>query len=412
MLQPDANGARARTVLWAVAVGIVLRVFWALVVPVDPVSDSEMYDTFARSIADGRGYAYAEGTATAFWPVGASAVYGTLYRLFGTSFDAIIVLHILLGAALIYLTYRMADVSFGHRAGVNAAWIVATWPLLIQFTTILASELLFTVLLLGALCAWSVRSSHWALQTLLWAALMSAAMYMRPTVLPLFVALPLLQLWRDRNLREASMSLAVALLTAVVLIGPWAARNHALFGKPVLVSTNFGANLWMGNNPRSEGAYMALLETVSGNEVEQDAWYRGEALEFIRQNPLRYVELTARRTFITFSRETIGVVWNEKGLIRIGMERSIAPLKLGSTVFWWAMACLSLVGLGLAWRRGTLDPWNPILLTAALLVAVPMLTVGQDRYHFPLNPLLAIFAGYALASLSRSPAQAPVRKET
>ena len=410
-LSPTANDAPARAALWAMVVGFSLRVLWALLVPVDPVSDSAMYDAFARSIAAGHGYSYPEGTPTAFWPVGTAAVYGVLYLLFGISFNAIVVLHVVVGSALIWLTYRLADVGFGHRTGVIAAWIVATWPLLIQFTTVLASELLFTVLLLAALCAWSLRSSHWALRTLIWAALMSAAMYMRPTVLPLFVALPLLQLWRDRNLREALGSLVVVLLTAAVLIGPWAVRNQALFGKPVLVSTNFGANLWMGNNPNSEGAYMPLLADAPGNEVEQDAWYRRKATDFIRRDPLRYVELTARRFFITFSRETIGVVWNEKGLARVGMYRAIAPLKVGSTIFWWAVAGLSLVGLALAWRRGTLDPFNPILLTGALLVAVPLLTVGQDRYHIPLNPLLAIFAAHALASLWRSPSQPPACKE-
>jgi hypothetical protein len=390
-------------------VGLALRCLWALVIPVAPVSDSAMYDAFARSIAEGRGYAYPEGQLTAFWPVGTSAVYAASYALFGHSWTPLVVLNVGLGTCLIWLTSRLAECSFGPRCGGVAAWVIALWPLWVQFTTVLASELLFTVLLMAALLAWTRSTLHWALRALLWSACLSAAMYVRPTVLPLFFVLPALDWWRDRNVRRALSSLAVALATAAVLIGPWALRNQQLFGKPVLVSTNFGANLWMGNNPASDGAYMPLLANAPVNEVEQDAWYRRMATAYIADNPLRYAELTLRRFFITFSRETIGVVWNDVGLTRAGLAWAIPSLKLLSTFYWWAVASSAIAGVVIAWRRRAVDLANPLVQTAALLVAVPLLTVGQDRYHVPLDPILSAFAALAgVALMRRNEASSPL----
>ncbi len=62
---------------------LAVRLLWAACVPVDPVSDGVLYDAFARSMVEGHGYAFADGTLTEYWPVGTSAVYALLYYIFG-----------------------------------------------------------------------------------------------------------------------------------------------------------------------------------------------------------------------------------------------------------------------------------------------------------------------------------------
>jgi hypothetical protein len=397
MTFPDAT-ARASTALWqAMLVGLALRVVWALAIPVVPISDSYMYDAFAKSIAGGKGYAFEAGNLTAYWPVGTSAVYAVFYWLFGHSHTPIVVFNVVLGVALIWLTWQIAArvFAFNQRIADIAAWLVALWPLLIQYTTVLASELLFTVLLLASLWAWMQR--HWpsVARHIVWAALMAGAMYVRPTVLPLFVVLPLLDAWRDRQLMGAVKGWLIALVVGVVLIGPWAARNNALFGKPVLVSTNFGVNFWMGNNPKSNGGYMDPLQDVQGNEVQADQFYRKLAWQFIREEPLHALKLVGSRIRLTFDRESIGIVWNEKGFVQRGWQALVLPIKAASALYWWAMLGAGLLGLAWAVRARRISLQEPLWWTSALMVVVPVLTVGQDRYHVPLNPMLAMLAAVA-----------------
>ena len=104
-------------------------------------------------------------------------------------------------------------------------------------------------------------------------------------------------------------------LTAALLFAPWSYRSIVLFDRFSLVSANGGVNLWMGNNPGSSGGYMALPDRHFANEVDRDHYYGHEAVKYIVSNPVAYAKLSVKRTMTAYSRETIGVVWNEKGLM-------------------------------------------------------------------------------------------------
>lgn len=391
--------AAALSLVWPLTAALVLRLLWAWSVPVEPVSDSGIYDEFARSLAAGRGYAYADGQLTAYWPVGTAALYGALYHVFGAGPVPIVVLNLLLGLLAVALTHALAQRYFDARTAAVAAWFVACWPLMIQFTTILASELLFLVLLMATLYAWGHRAIAPLPRAVLWGGFLCAAVYVRPTALPLFFILPLAQAWQERAWRDASMSAVVAAIVAAAMLAPWALRNQALFGTPVLVSTNFGPNLWMGNNPDSTGVYMDLPSDAPSHEVERDRHLKRAAVEFILDNPQRYLALSLKRLVATFGRESIGVTWNEPALRRSWGGGAIMPLKLLSSLYWAGLFTLALLGLGLALARGRIGVLHPLVLVGALFVAVPVLTVGQDRYHVPLNGILAIFASWAVVWL-------------
>lgn len=391
--------AAALGLVWPLVAALVLRLLWAWSVPVEPVSDSGIYDEFARSLAAGRGYAYAQGQLTAYWPVGTAALYGALYHLFGVGPIPIEVLNLLLGLLAVTLTYALAKRHFDVRTAAVAAWLVACWPLMIQFTTILASELLFLVLLMATLYTWGHRAMAPLPRAILWGGLLGAAVYVRPTALPLFLILPLAQVWQERAWRDALTSAVVAAAVAAAMLAPWALRNQAVFGVPVLVSTNFGPNLWMGNNPDSKGVYMDLPSDAPSHEVERDRHLKRVAVEFILENPRRYMELSLKRFVATFGRETIGVAWNEPALRRSWGPGAIVPLKLVSSLYWSGLFMLALVGLALALARRHIGVLHPLVLVCALFVAVPVLTVGQDRYHVPLNGILAIFASWAVVWL-------------
>src|ERR1700722_10895312 len=83
------------------AAALLLRLIWAALVPADPISDGALYDAFARSIASGHGYAFPDGTMTEYWPVGTSAVYSVLYRVFGVAPWVIPAFQALLGAVIV-----------------------------------------------------------------------------------------------------------------------------------------------------------------------------------------------------------------------------------------------------------------------------------------------------------------------
>ena len=375
------------------------RLAWAALVPVAPVSDSVVYDAFARSIVAGRGYAFPDGTLTEYWPVGTSAAYALLYALFGVHAWVIAVFQALLGAAIVGLTWRLARHAFGRGTATLAAWLTAAWPVLIEFTTILASELLFLFLILTALNIWISRRPRFAPRMILWGASIAAATYVRPTALPLLLMFPVLQWLVDRDRRALISACALTGLTAALLLAPWSYRSLVRFDRFVLVAANGGVNLWMGNNPASTGGYMDLPDMRFATEADRDQYYGRTALRFIYTHPVAYLRLAGRRTLITYDRESIGVVWNERGLRAVCGPVAAQNLKRRSSAYWWRLLILGSIGVVLALRRRALAQFWPLLVALGYFAVFPVLTVAMDRYHLPVDPLLAIFAAYALLDM-------------
>jgi hypothetical protein len=373
-----------------------LRLIWSACVPVGLVSDSWLYDAFAKSIVAGHGYAFPDGRMTEFWPVGTSATYALLYWAIGSQPWVIPVFQAFLGAVIVGLTWRLANNAINQRVAAIAAWLTACWPILIEFTTILASELLFITLILFSLNIWISRSLSVSLRSIAWGASIAAATYVRPTALPLLFLFPIFQWITDKNWRTLILSFLLSATTAAFLFAPWAYRSFVLFDRMVIVSANGGSNLWMGNNPHSTGGYMPLPDSNTSNEVEADHYYGQEAFKFILANPHTYATLSIRRAVITYSRETIGIVWNEKGLSSKYDNTTLMKLKEISTIYWWVLLVSGSIGLGiLILKRFVTSLW-PTVVAFVYFAAFPILTIGMDRYHLPIDPLLAIFAAYAI----------------
>jgi 4-amino-4-deoxy-L-arabinose transferase-like glycosyltransferase len=403
---PCARSAEVGVLVLALA----MRIAWAVVVTPVPISDCAAYDILARGLIEGRGYAFAPGEPSAYWPVGTSAVFALLYKIFGVGYRPIIVMNVLVGAATVWLTMRLTRDWFGEKAGLAAGLFMAVWPGQVEFTTLLASELLFNICVLLALYAesrdrWSPKGR--AVAVGVW---LAGASYVRPIAL----LLPLVFAWcrlmgPQRESRRVAAVLAETAAVAVVmavLIAPWSIRNTRVFGRSYLISNNGGPNLWMGNNPGAYGGPMALPARVKGmNEADRDELLGGEAKRYIRENPGVFLVGLVKKLIVTHDRESIGVVWNEEGLTKAFGARVLMPLKGLSAAYWWGMLLLAVCGTAAAAGRMGFREWaglTPLVLWA-YFAAIHAVIVGSDRYHYPSVPMIGALAGLgAVALLDRA----------
>ena len=88
---------------------------------------------------------------------------------------------------------------------------------------------------------------------------------------------------------------------------------------------------------------------------------------------------------ITYKAETIGIVWNGYIEKNVG-ESEVLALKLISILYWWLMLVLASVGVYKILKDRKLKLFHPVLVVPAFFFIFPILTVGQDRYHLPINP--------------------------
>ena len=247
----------ARRLFWMLfATGMALRVLWAIVVPVHPVSDSWAYHQFARNIVDHGVYGWTPDSPTAYWAVGASAAIAASYLVFD-GFTGVIILNLIAAAMILVLTYELALRWFGEAAALWSLALVAFWPNLIFFTTILSSELLFIAMMMAGLYFWQRPGGRPVLDTVIAGFLWGLTAYIRPVILFVPIALALVDLVHGRRaLLTSGLKASVTILLMMLVALPWTLRNDEVLGAPVMISTNFGPNLWMGNNPKSNGGYM------------------------------------------------------------------------------------------------------------------------------------------------------------
>lgn len=393
---------RSRSFLLILALALALRAAWAAAVPVQPLSDGHAYDVLAQNIWNGTGYGWLPGEPTAYWAPGTPFVYAFLFFIFGHTYTPIVILNLLLGVFVVAAAMQLAAGWFNPRVGLLTGVVLALWLNLIEFTTILASELLFCALLLGALLAWTHPVQSWQRRAIGAGVLLAAACYVRPVALALPLVFFILEWLRARknaqvNALKSGLGSAVLLVVVMALvIAPWSVRNTLTFGHFILLTTNGGGVFWSGNNPNSNGASMDMQPTLpSDNMSEQDAYLTARALAYIGAHPLAFGAGIVEKIVLTHSRESIGIAWNQAGLERWG-NAVILALKIANSLFWFPVFGLALAGIGiLLWQNG----WRalvtqPVILLWAYFALAHAVILAQDRYHIPSIPAIAMLAAY------------------
>lgn len=381
-----------------IALGLILRIIWALLVPVVPLSDSHAYDTFALNIWQHGVYGWTADEPTSYWPVGTSALYALIYKIFGHQYGYIVALNIVLSCGIIFYTHRLAQFFFATPVASFCALLIAVWPTSILFVTVLASELPYLFLTLAGIYHFLAEDRVKLRNVLIVGVSFALAYYIRPlatTVLAVCAFCGIVACGKP-VLPTAIRTLLVALMM-VLAVAPWAKRNYDLYGNVVPMSTNGGAVFWMGNTPGTEGGYHQLPEYVEGlDEYQRDQVLKAEAMEYIKEEPVAFLTRTIFKFLKFHSHETIGVTWNAEGIKQVFGERMLMPLKLLTQGFWLLCLLGGVIGALVFIKEKPLPRlFHPLLILWLSSAGLHALIVAQDRYHLPIVPFVASFCAFA-----------------
>lgn len=175
-----------RSISAILVVAFVVRLVWAALVPVIPLSDSYDYHTFALTWVQYGVYGWGPNQPSAIWPPGTSAAYALIYSLFGSGQWAIKCFNLAIGVLIVFLTIELGRRWFNRTVGLIAGLLVALWPVFIEYTTIIGSEMLFTAALLGVLLLFDEICSnerHLTLLAVVFGGLIGIATLLRPTAI-------------------------------------------------------------------------------------------------------------------------------------------------------------------------------------------------------------------------------------
>jgi hypothetical protein len=412
---------RASTWLWGGALTLLatgLRLVWVLAVPTVPTSDFAMYRESANYLSEfghlDHGFIYMPGfVALLAWikDVGGDLL---AQKMPGVVLGG-------LGAAGLYaLTLGLFE---SRRVAIVATLLYAFWPAGVAMSSVVGTDVPAAALLaiaLGLLASLGPRRP--------WVAALAFGVVMGLTAWVRAVALPLTALslgyWVARRTRlPAALALTLVSVAATLLVLlPWALRQHRASGHLYFTDDHGGITALIGANPNSEGTYTralnSLFQEVTGRSVldephhEVDVAAYAMAREWTRFSPRYALGLAAKKAERLFEPERRLLYWS---ILRPGVlvgaaaawfEPRRETIGAAADAYGTAFGLLALVGIVIAAvRRGAALALVPFQLA---LVATYTLFFAEPRYRlpiallaFPFVAMTVIELGALLAGLAR-----------
>jgi 4-amino-4-deoxy-L-arabinose transferase-like glycosyltransferase len=369
--------------------------------------DNYYHHHWAQSIADGNVF----GDTTYFRAPFYVFCLGFLYAVFGGSLWVARLFGLAVGLGSIVMTYLLGRRIFNHKVGLLAALVQSIYPVMVYFEAELLLDPLFTLLLqmtVYRLLVWhDAENTTNAFSTGLFLGLASIT---RPTALvfiPFIVVLRIVFFKKGRLWAKPS---AIFVIAVLVVIAPIFVRNLVVAHDPVLIASQGGINLYIGNNEDSDGVSAVLPEPLGHNWqiknithiAEQEAgrslkpgevssyWAR-RAVSWIAAHPLAFMRLYAEKIYHSLSNREIS---NNRNLYLFVKQ---VPILKNNPLSFGFLFILAMLGIAAGFRQYShVRLLSLLMMTYVFVIAIFFF---NSRFRLPLLPYFAVLASYGFVAL-------------
>lgn len=387
-----------------------------------PMVDELWHLNWARDIISG-----------SFWGDGAyfrAPLYPYLLAFFvkitGDSIFWIRFLQILIASGSAVLVYLLGNKLFSQKIGIIAGLGYSIYGTLIAYETMLLIPVLFVFLnLLAVYLLIYFKDSpvwrHWLVAGMV----LGLSAISRPNILLLT---PLFLIWiyiiaDNSNTKRRIFPALIYLVGLLLPVLSVSARNLVVTGEFILISSQGGVNLYIGNNPETEGLTMlmpeidldeslpwteftkatrAAAESEAGrplSDTEESSFWKSKAVDFIISNPGRFISITFKKciyfvlgfensdqTDLYFARKFSSLysvlLWNRLVYFPFGM---LLPL--------------AIIGMIASWKHRHKQGLVLIYLFILCYIPTVVLFLVTARHRLPVIPFMLLFAAAGIIYL-------------
>jgi tetratricopeptide (TPR) repeat protein len=386
------------------------------------LGDSQSYDAWAQRIAAGDWIGHDVFYQAPLYPYFLALV----YTVFGHSLNAVRLIQACIGSGACVLlgaaTARLIDPDLRgvNRVGPVAGFALALYAPAIFFDALIQKTVLDVLLV--CVSVWIVaRLVDAPDRRLLWLALGMAMGALSLTRENALVFIGVLVLWAflvrpPLSARIATPRVAAFAAGLLLLVAPVGIRNSIVGGGFYVTTSQLGPNLYLGNNPHADGMAGALRAGRGSPEYERQdatelaeyavgraltpgevsAYWTGQAVAWIRQNPAAWLKLTGTK---------FALIWNRAEVLDTESQESHAEWSWPLSLLGWFGhfgVLLPLAAIGLyATRADRARLWVLYAMAGAYAATIVVFYV-YARYRYPLVPFVMIFAAAALERMRRA----------
>ncbi len=372
------------------------------------------YGEIARNIVKGNGFGHYTETTGEFYQTSSHAplypYFLSLFYHFGQTpltFLIIQIFQAILSVLTIIFVCGVTEIVYNKSTARISQWLFGIYPPMIYYcaklvpTTILLFLLSLTIFLILKAAE---RNSPFSI---LAGICLGFSILCDPIALMLY---PAIIIWRIITKKIKTHSLILIFLSSILVITPWTVRNYVIHKNLVPITTQFGINFWIGNNPNATGTdFYKIIDYEKGeyilmphslpksvqdslnslSEIERTKFYLKKGFEFIKNNPAQFMKLLIKK-FYYYWWFTPSSVYLSKDIIKYQMVLMVCYIPV-----------LILGILGMLWSGAYFKNVILFLLIIFFISSLYIIThVGLIRYRMPIEAILMIFTGFSINRLS------------
>jgi tetratricopeptide (TPR) repeat protein len=342
-----------------------------------------------------------------------------IFWLSKNNFLVLGIIQILIGSLNCLLIFLLAKkISQGKNTPALIAGVMAALYGILAFfdADILAIFFTLVFVTIALLLLIDVQQSHRRSSAILAGIALGCAALDRTNIL-LFVPVAAWFLASEFSFNVKSWKWKPAILFivgTVLVVLPFTLRNYFVDNDFVLVSSNAGINLYIGNNPQANGVFSLPRESglsnydLYGSSVETaehetgrqlkpshvSRFWAQKALTFIIEHPVKELQLVWRKFLL---------LWNfyeiPNHLNFYYIRTKSAPILHMLFVGFWLVAPLAVVGIAWKWKQG-LRVYDKLLIAFLITYMLSLLPFFiTARYRLPMVPVLIVFASGAVVEI-------------
>ncbi len=396
----------------------------------EQISDAASYVRLARSAAgNGHWYPYYSNLSDVY--IQGNGLINLIILIFKITpnIKAVYFMNLLLSQALFwsgyYITIKISkSKSTGYIYTICFSLLGTFWGEVVAVRT----ETLYSALAFAAI---AVLLSDKKAKFVLCGALLALANWVRPLAIVFLLAGFVYMIYNKFNFKKY-MQLIGASLALVALIGTFA---YYQCGNFIFQASTSSINLLMGANDDADGSYNNTVfnEGNIGYISDEDksefdykdysAYYKRAALDWIKDNPAKYLRLIPVKLFYLFSTDTYSAqsffdnTINTSGknyLVRLKdillLKSGVAPAFGDAVAIFTQLGYMALVMLFMAstvfvLKKGIWRTVLPLYVIFVLGTVMTIITVGGARYHFPYLPIFIIMSSLFIDGMIKSKRQ-------
>lgn len=250
--------------------------------------DEEEYFTLAQNIVEYQAFSYDGITLTAYRPPG----YPLFLAMLSYLSNELIFLRLVNYLAHIFtafLVFKFLKKNISLEISVIGLIIYSVYPLFLYSASTLYPQTIGTILFLLTIY-WIFERGKNKYYNILSGILFGVLILFIPSfILIAPVVLIFLFYYKSKSLFKSPILFLVSVLFIISL---WSIRNFYTFDSLILVSSNSGINLLLGNSNNTKpnsGVSVDISKYIEEakdfDEIDKDRYYKNKALEWIKQNP-------------------------------------------------------------------------------------------------------------------------------